>query len=245
MLGFLSLVQELAQGILQLLYPTVCCFCNESLPAGRGNVCAACRQKLTTDPHAACPRCAATVGPFALTDNGCTACRALVFHFERVSRLGPYEGFLREVILRMKHSTGEWQAETLGDLWAEHSEAALRLLGAQIVVPVPLHWWRRWTRGYNQSEALARRLARRLGLPCRPGWLRRNRNTPRQVLQTAAGRRDNVRGAFTAARRPELRGKTILLVDDVLTTGTTASEAARALLAAGAQRVVAAVLAVS
>jgi predicted amidophosphoribosyltransferase len=102
---------------------------------------------------------------------------------------------------------------------------------------------RRLRRGYNQSEILARPLAGRLRLPCRPGWLRRGRRTPQQTLQPPAGRRENVRGAFRARAGAGLRGRTVLLVDDVLTTGSTAHEAARALRQAGAARVVVAVLA--
>jgi ComF family protein len=135
-------------------------------------------------------------------------------------------------------------AEVLADTWASHAGAALRATGAEVVVPVPLHWWRRLRRGYNQSEALARILAARLGLPCRPRWLRRTRPTPWQTDQTSpALRRENVRGAFGARPSRALGGKTILLVDDVMTTGSTASEAARALKAAGAGPVIAAVLA--
>ena len=142
---------------------------------------------------------------------------------------------------RIKHATGEGLAEVVGELWAACAGDRLGQLGAEVVVPVPLHWRRRWRRGYNQSEALARPLAARLGLPCRASWLRRVRHTPEQTSQTAAGRRDNVRGAFRA-RGAELRGRTILLVDDVMTTGSTAAEAARTLREAGASRVVVAVL---
>jgi ComF family protein len=110
-------------------------------------------------------------------------------------------------------------------------------------VPVPLHWWRRWTRGYNQSQALAQAVASQLRVPCKPHWLRRIRNTPQQVKRSASARHENVRKAFFASARAELRGKTIMLVDDVLTTGSTASDAARALHAAGAARIVVAVLA--
>ncbi len=238
-----TLGRELGQGLLHLLYPALCAFCRRSLPVGQNDVCALCRADLTTDPHPSCPRCAGTVGPFVTLQDGCAGCRSHVFHFEGALRLGPYDGLLREVILRLKHSSGERLAEMLGELWATHDERRFRPLGADAVVPVPLHWWRRWQRGYNQSEALARSLAARLQLPCQARWLQRIRNTPSQVQQSAAVRRDNVRGAFAARPRPELRGKTILLVDDVLTTGSTASEAARALRAAGAARVTVAVLA--
>jgi ComF family protein len=150
---------------------------------------------------------------------------------------------LREVILRMKHQNGESLAEAVGDLWAEHSGSRLRQSGAQVIIPVPLHWRRRWTRGYNQSEALARALASSLQLPCKPSWVRRTRHTPQQTSQTRAQRPENVRGAFKAGSGARLRGVTVLLVDDVLTTGTTCSEASRALREAGAAKVMVAVLA--
>jgi ComF family protein len=143
----------------------------------------------------------------------------------------------------MKHRSGELLAEVVGALWAEQTEARLREVRADIVVPVPLHWRRRLARGYNQSEALARAVADRLGLPCRPSLLRRVRHTPQQTQQSPAGRRDNVRGAFAARLGRAFAGKSILLVDDVMTTGSTASEAARALREDGAARVVVAVLA--
>jgi ComF family protein len=143
----------------------------------------------------------------------------------------------------MKHTNGEPLAAALGNLWAAHASDRLRQLAADVVVPVPLHWWRRWWRGYNQSEALAKVLAAHLHLPLQCRWLRRIRNTPRQVQQTPAERPTNVRGAFRATKLAKFRSKTVLLVDDVLTTGSTASEAAGALRDAGAARVIVAVLA--
>jgi ComF family protein len=157
--------------------------------------------------------------------------------------LGAYDGLLREVIMRLKHGSGEILAERLGELWAGCAAATLHALNANIVVPIPLHWRRRWERGYNQSAALAYALAEHVGLPCRPTLLRRIRNTPKQTQQTAAGRHENVRAAFQARKRRDLEGQCVLLVDDVLSTGSTASEAARALRHAGAARVFVAVLA--
>jgi ComF family protein len=238
-----SLTEQLLQGLVQIVYPGICSLCGELLSAEEADFCASCRSALTTDPEIACPRCASTVGPYVFLDKGCPRCRDQAFAFERVLRLGAYDGPLRQAILRMKNPAGQGLAELAGRLWAEHARESLRGLSADCVVPVPLHWWRRWQRGYNQSEALARALAARLGLPCRPRWLYRRRNTPSQMQQTAARRRENVRGAFAARPSGEMRGKTILLVDDVLTTGSTANEAARALRAAGAARVVVAVVA--
>ncbi len=235
---------QLARGLLELVYPSTCFVCGQFLPAEQANFCTRCRSALTTDPFPCCPRCAGTVGPYVHLEGGCTACRDQSFHFECVVRLGPYDGLLRQVILRLKHASGEGLAEVLGELWASHLEKRLRDLKVDVIVPVPLHWWRRWTRGYNQSEVLARAIAHRLHIPCKPGWLRRIRNTPQQFKQTGAtARHENVRKAFSARTWAALRGKTILLVDDVLTTGSTASDAARALRIAGAARIVVAVLA--
>jgi competence protein ComFC len=236
--------RQLAQGLLQLVYPATCFACDEFLPAGEVNFCTRCQTALITDPFPCCPRCAVTVGPHVPLEGGCKNCRDQSFHFERVVRLGPYDGLLRDVILRMKHVSGEGLAEVLAKLSATHLENRLGNLKADVVVPVPLHWRRRWKRGYNQSEVLARALADHLHIPCQPGWLRRVRNTPQQTsMASDSARRDNVRNAFAASAWAQFGGKTILLVDDVVTTRSTANDAARALRMAGAGRVVVAALA--
>jgi ComF family protein len=233
--------RELGQGLLQLLYPGCCLACTQPLAATCRHFCAACRAALLTDPHRSCPRCAASVGPFALLEGGCANCRGQPLPFRAALRLGPYEHFLRDLIPRLKYHAGEGLAEALGELWAAHAAARFHALQVEAIVPVPLYWLRRLRRGYNQSAAVAGGVARVLGLPCRPRWLRRVRNTPKQVGQSFAARQENVRGAFRARRA--VAGRSVLLVDDVMTTGATLGEAARALRAAGAVRVVVAALA--
>jgi ComF family protein len=234
--------RDLGRGLLHLAYPGVCMLCTRPTAIGAGDFCGDCRNELVVDPHATCQRCASTVGPNLQTGPDCVRCRGVPFGFERVIRLGPYEGLRRDAILRMKHGYNEGLAEAIGELWTTEAMGPLRAVGAGAVVPIPLHWRRRWTRGYNQAAALARALASGLRLPCHERWLRRVKATPFQSGGRDA-RRANVRGAFQAATDPRLRGLTVLLVDDVLTTGSTASVAARALRAAGAARVVVAVLA--
>jgi ComF family protein len=129
-------------------------------------------------------------------------------------------------------------------LFAQHVRDKLQALAADVIVPVPLHWRRRWARGYNQSEAVALALADRLHWPCWPHGLCRWRHTPMQHHQSSpTARRLNVQGAFRVAPRVSFQGRTVLLVDDVMTTGSTMHEAARTLRDAGAARVVVAVLA--
>jgi ComF family protein len=235
--------REAVSGLVQLLYPGCCHLCGVLLAPGADSFCPACRTGLLTDPLPSCPHCAATVGPFAATSGGCPGCRGQAFAFDAAVRLGPYDGVLRDAVLRLKRHTGEGLAELLGGLWVERDGPRLSSPGVDSVIPVPLFWWKRWRRGYNQSASLARGIARRLQIPCFPAWLRRLRNTPVQTAQSPAGRRDNVRGAFGADPRARFKGRSVLLVDDVMTTGATAHEAARALRAAGAARVAVAALA--
>jgi ComF family protein len=236
-------VSDLGRGLLQLLYPPACLFCACELAPDVGDFCPACRDGIFTDPFPCCPRCGASVGPFAANPEGCPACRPEDFVFDTVLRLGPYEGVRRELVLRLKHHTAEFLAEKIGLVWAECQRDRFAALGLEAIVPVPLHWWRRWQRGYNQSAALAWGLAKGLNLPLGSSGLTRVRNTPRQSLQSPAERRANVRGAFQASRSLSYQGRAVLLVDDVFTTGATANEAAKALRTAGAARTVVAVLA--
>src|SRR5436309_2740232 len=206
-------MRTLARGLLHLLYPGACLVCDAPLDPDADDFCPACRAALAADPHPTCRRCASTLGPNLPPADDCTRCRGESFHFERVLRLGPYEGLRRDAILRLKHARYDGLAEAVGGLWAAQTLDRLRDVKASAVVPVPLHWRRRWQRGYNQCDVLAAALAAALGLPCRR-WLRRVRDTPRQTDLSPTGRRDNVRGAFTATA--PLRGQTVALVDDVL-----------------------------
>src|SRR5262249_37441191 len=104
------------------------------------------------------------------------------------------------------------------------------------IVPVPLHWRRRWHRGFNQAEALAHELGRRRGIPVLRA-LSRRRATVNQAGLTSAARRRNIAGAFLVRDKARIEGKKILLIDDVMTTGATASACARALMQAGAESV--------
>jgi ComF family protein len=106
-----------------------------------------------------------------------------------------------------------------------------------LIIPVPMHWWRKWNRGFNQAELLGRVVSRRTGLPFRNALARR-RGTLAQAGLTLAQRRDNLTGVFRVRDRRKIEGRRVLLVDDVFTTGATASACAAALKRAGARSVV-------
>jgi ComF family protein len=193
----------------------------------------------------ACPRCASPVGPWADSEAGCSKCHGRPLGFDAAIALGPYQGPIRDLCIRLKRDHHGWIAPWLGRLTAEARPALSRLAdeGGSVVVPIPLHWRRAWSRGYNQSEELARGLAAALGLP-RANALRRVKPTERSDELDRAARVRSLRGAFSLRRGREdrIRGRTVLLVDDVLTTGATCAAAARALKKAGAARVVAVVV---
>ena len=225
--------------LLQLLLPPACPFCGELLPPGPATTfCPDCRDDLPPLVAPCCQRCAL---PFA-TSGGimhlCETClREEAPAFARVHAAGRYDGLLREAVHRFKYRGEIGLDQPLGLLLAERLPA---LQGA-LLVPVPLHSGRLRERSYNQSLLLARVLGRSLGLPVAPTLLQRTRPTPPQQGLPAAVRRRNLQGAFALEADPGDR--CILLVDDVMTTGSTVRECARVLGAGGAARVEVAIVA--
>ena len=176
----------------------------------------------------------------------CGACRADEAAFDGARSFGLYAGKLRQAVLRVKFSGDERLGARLGELlattWGSLPQAGE--FDSPLIVPVPLHPSRRRERGFNQSELLAVGLARALRRQ-RAGaapqvakdCLRRKRATPPQTGLSVAARRENLRSAFEVVKPDAVRGRRIVLVDDVMTTGATLSACARALKRAGAVQV--------
>ncbi len=173
----------------------------------------------------------------------CPACAAGPRAFSRARAACLYDEASSPGILQLKHA----DRLDLAPLFARWiSRAARELIAeADAIVPVPMHRWRLMARRYNQAAEIARPLARLSGKPYLADALRRTRATPSQAGKSGSGRRRNVAGAFVVPDRlaGQVAGRSILLIDDVLTTGATAEGCARALLAAGATRVDVAVVA--
>jgi ComF family protein len=146
--------------------------------------------------------------------------------FDTVVTIGGYQNNLRDAILRMKHPQHENLALAMGRLFGQKRFSELDELEAEMIVPVPMYWKRRLRRGTNSAELLARCLGRKLGLPVRRRMLVRCKNTVPQSELSAKNRFSNMRGAFRVHWPQQLKGVRVLLVDDVLTTGATCSEAA-------------------
>jgi predicted amidophosphoribosyltransferase len=205
------------------------------------SLCQECVEALRPAAGPECRICAAPVGPFLDTSNGCIHCRNDKFHFDRVVRLGIYRDRLRSAVLQAKGPRGDALARSLADLLFAERESEWDKLGCDTVVPVPHYWTRRFLPHHVASETLAERLAQRLRLSCECELLRKVRWTPAQVGSPPSVRRQQQRRAFAASK--EAKGRKILLVDDVLTTGATADEASKALRKEGAASVIVGVIA--
>ena len=180
-------------------------------------------------------------GPFAAAR--CAACLAQPYAFDRARAACVYDDASRGLILKFKHGDQQPFAPLFAR-WIARSAAPM-LDQADAVVPVPLHRLRLLSRRFNQAAEIARPLARDAGLDYLPDALIRTTHTTTQGGKSARGRRLNVRKAFevSEAGRRRIKGRRILLVDDVLTTGATAEACARALIEAGARAVDLAVVA--
>jgi len=157
--------------------------------------------------------------------------------------LGAYDGTLRDTVLRMKNAEGDSLSLTMGRLLVQMRAGRFSEIGPDVVVPIPSHWRRRIVHRTNSAAILAEILAGRLRVPLAERLLRRSRYTVRQSELSPTDRWSNVRRAFSVRSGYHLKEAHVLLVDDVLTTGATCSEAAKALRKAGAARVTVAVIA--
>lgn len=186
---------------------------------------------------AVCERCGMPLG--AELDDGatCAACIARPPRWDRARAAFVYDPASRRLVLDLKRSG---RRDGLGTFAGWMAQAGRTLLDeADIIVPVPLHYGRLASRGFNQSAWLGGALSRRSGVPMLVDALQRTRRTPTQGGLSARARRRNVAGAFAArpSRAGLIKGKRVLLIDDVLTTGATLSACTRALRRAGARQV--------
>jgi ComF family protein len=220
----------------EFLFPPVCAGCRRQV-SQPGSLCGECWPKLRFLEKPWCP----VMGtPFAHEmGEGFLSAEAIANPppFERARAAVVYVGVARQMVQRLKYNDrtelGPWMAG-----WMLRAGAEL-IAEADVIVPVPLHWRRFLTRRYNQSAELARAVAARSGLPFAPQALHRVKSTRQQVGLAAREREDNVRAAFAVPDASDIlvRGRRVLLVDDVYTTGATVSAATRALKRGGAAAV--------
>ena len=231
------------RGLFNLVFPDSCRVCSSRLQdVSRIPVCQTCLQSLKPlEADYWCVRCRAPhASPWSLVDGVCDVCRGdqesnTLHGFDTAYSFGSYEGPLRRMIQLFKYDRIHTLSAPLGRLLIAGLPSGEAF---DYIVPVPLHWHRRWRRGFNQAELLARVVARHTGGEISPALKRKKATAPQAGLSDAQ-RRTNTEHAFAVAEkhRGALAGKHVLLIDDVLTTGATLSAASRVLRRAGARRI--------
>jgi ComF family protein len=224
-----------AKFALDIALPTLCVSCRE--PVDGEGVCAECWAKLAFIEPPYCPRLGIPFvydpGPELLSMEAIANPPA----YQRARAAVRYDDVARTLVHALKYHDRTDLAPTMGR-WMARAGREL-LSEADVLVPVPLHWRRGWSRRYNQSGALAQAIGRQSGVKVAAEALRRVRPTEQQIGLSRAQRASNVQGAFKVAaeRMADIQGRRVVLVDDVLTSGATSDTCARALLRAKAAQV--------
>lgn len=232
----LRLARTTGRMMIDLVYPPGCIACQAATGDPHG-LCAACWSGIRFIERPFCERLGTPfqvdlgqplISPAALADPPV---------FERARAVAEYDGTASLLVHRLKYHDRLELARALGGMMVRAGADLLR--EADVIVPAPLHRWRLWKRRFNQAMALAKIVSAESGVPCDPWLLARVKRTPRQVGLTKTQRQENLQGAFRVPpeAKARLKGRRALLVDDVLTTGSTANAAARALLRGGAAAV--------
>ncbi len=218
-----------------LFFPAFCRYCQSWLGLGQGNFfCPACWEKILPVEN-----CCTCCGQPAATQTGsllCSHCRKKIPPFRRARAVGIYdEGILRQAIHIFKYEGKIGLGRRLGQLMVEHSSRCWPNWEYDFILPVPLHPKRLRRREFNQSFILADSLGQHFNTPLLSSHLERSRFNPPQAGLKQKERLANVKGCFSLHKPEVIRGKKLLLVDDVYTTGATVGECARVLTKAGAE----------
>lgn len=221
--------------ILEGIFPDDCncILCDKEIAKGsKYGLCEDCYNKMPFNNGRICVRCGA---PMDNEASYCLECQNHIKHFDFARSSLVYEGDAQKLILNMKFHNCRWLAkyfaQMMFDTYTENH------LDAELIIPVPISAQRFKERGYNQSELIAKELAKKLGLPMATNVVAKIKDNKRQANLSGRDRRENVVGAYKIENRSIVKGLRILLVDDILTTGSTLSEVSRKLKIAGASAV--------
>lgn len=216
-----------------LLFPLRCAVCDQIVPGNRGTICKGCRGKFMPISEPWCMKCGRK-----MTDGGefCRECREGRWHsYDRARAALEYSG-CRESLYRFKYADRQEYAMAYAELMERFLGDFIRNCKADGLVPIPLHPKRLRRRGYNQAGVLAKELGERMGIPVYDNYLLRVKNTDPLKNLNRKERQNNLKKAFLV-KENDVKLKTIIIVDDIYTTGSTVDEAAEILRKYGAQRV--------
>lgn len=230
-------IRLLSGALLDIIFPPRCHCCKSAAPSGAIHLCSDCLQKIEPLLSPLCPVCGIPFHTDGGIDHSCSSCALNQPPFAAARAPFAYDGPIKQMIHTFKYERKIALRRPLALLVARGLEDFAAETAPDLVIPVPLHPKRLRQRGYNQAILLGETMARQWRLPFCRANLRRIRWTEPQIELPAAERRLNVKGAFAVASPGLLRGKKVLLVDDVYTTGATVMECSRTLRRAGATAV--------
>lgn len=245
MLTLRSALAHIAAGIADSIAPQTCVACGQWIPGEFGDYCAPCRAETeSAGPRACCPRCARFVAGVAIHDEHCAFCRTERFwNLAGITAVGVHCGALRRMVVGLKYRRDPRPARALGALLAGAIAREPWAGAIELLVPVPMHRLRRWQRPCDHAALLAEATARHLRLRVRRAAVRRVRHSVSQTqTDSTAARFENVQGCFGPRGRPGVAGKTVCIVDNLITSGATVCEVSKVLRRAGAKRIYAAVV---
>ncbi|MEE9441696.1 MAG: ComF family protein [candidate division Zixibacteria bacterium] len=235
--GVFKYIKQISNGLVDLIYPPVCCICNGKADSDDRLICVRCWDVIQGFDAAYCSQCR------SFLKHG-TMCRDCGSESITVSSLGYFESQLRDVIHYLKFENLKPLAKKIGEKLGEKLIEHDYIKKIDLIVPVPLHQSRHYARGFNQAEEIARAISLKTDLPVHSELLYTTRKTRQQAKLHGHERETNVRGAFAVDDSDGiLKQKIILLVDDVTTSGATLRENDRVLKEASARRIIAAVAA--
>jgi ComF family protein len=226
----IEIIGTCGEAVLDFALPPRCAACG-TIVGELHSFCPDCWRKVEFLGNSGCTCCGL---PLEATEQDCCArCLAQPPRIERTRAAVAYDEVSRSLAIRLKYG----RKVAIARMMARYMSPLVAGEGERLLVPVPLHRSRLWSRGFNQAALVARELSRSVKIPADPFALRRVRRTPPLKGMSGPQRRNAVAGAFQVRDRTRVAGKTIVLVDDVLTTGSTAEACAKALRRAGAARV--------
>jgi ComF family protein len=236
--NIISPIRNLLARVADLVVPRRCPGCGAIT---EGDFCGACADAIRPVAAPICETCGADLPPGATSNRpDCEWCRPKKFRFDAARAAVQHDGPTRRAVIRFKYHRIPSLGGPLAALMTRALDRAPELFedlrGADVIVPVPLHWRRLAWRGFNQADQLARPVAAALGIPVAPS-LKRIRNNRPQSRLTNKQRVENVKGIFALDPRFPVDGKKVILLDDVMTTGSTVNECARVLKKSGAKKV--------
>jgi competence protein ComFC len=225
--------RELVESIVNIIYPNLCCTCKAQLSEGERLLCKKCSEEIKIIPTPHCIKC----GRHLPVKGICGECRSGRHLLESVYCACIFDGVMKECIHNFKYKNRLTLMQIFKDIVFEFAIDNPFMENVDIVVPVPLHPARLRQRAYNQSVIIASEIAHTFSLPLEDRILKKIKNTRPQSALDKNKRQQNIKGSFALKKPSFVKGKRILLVDDVFTTGATANECASVLLKAGAKSV--------